>query len=67
MSEYHVPVLLEPSLDGLQLKPDGIYVDTTFGGGGHAKGIINRLDDKGHLFVFDQEAATEANLWEDDR
>jgi 16S rRNA (cytosine1402-N4)-methyltransferase len=62
-----VPVLLEPSLDGLQLKPDGIYVDATFGGGGHAKGIINRLDDKGHLFVFDQDVATEANLWEDDR
>jgi len=63
MSEYHVPVLLGPSIDGLDLRPDGIYVDVTFGGGGHAREIANRLDDKGHLFVFDQDEDAEANLW----
>ncbi|HJW30041.1 MAG TPA: 16S rRNA (cytosine(1402)-N(4))-methyltransferase RsmH, partial [Saprospiraceae bacterium] len=66
-SEYHVPVLLEPSLEGLQIRPDGLYVDATFGGGGHAKAITRRLDDKGHLFVFDQDADAAANLWGDNR
>lgn len=63
MSEYHVPVLLGPSIDGLDIRPEGIYVDATFGGGGHAKEIAQRLDDKGHLFVFDQDEDAEANLW----
>jgi 16S rRNA (cytosine1402-N4)-methyltransferase len=67
MSEYHVPVLLGPSLDGLDIKPDGIYVDVTFGGGGHAREITQRLDDKGHLFVFDQDEDAAANLWGDER
>jgi 16S rRNA (cytosine1402-N4)-methyltransferase len=67
MSEYHVPVLLGPSLDGLDIKPDGIYVDVTFGGGGHAREITHRLDDKGHLFVFDQDEDAAANLWGDER
>ena len=67
MSEYHVPVLLGPSLDGLDIKPDGIYVDVTFGGGGHAREITNRMDDKGHLFVFDQDEDAAANLWGDER
>jgi 16S rRNA (cytosine1402-N4)-methyltransferase len=67
MSEYHVPVLLQASLDGLQILPDGIYVDATFGGGGHAREITRQLDDKGHLFVFDQDAEAVANLWNDDR
>ncbi len=67
MSEYHIPVLLGPSIDGLAIKPDGIYVDVTFGGGGHAREITNRLDDKGHLFVFDQDEDAVANLWGDDR
>jgi 16S rRNA (cytosine1402-N4)-methyltransferase len=66
MSEYHVPVLLGPSLDGLRIRPDGIYVDVTFGGGGHARGIAEYLDDKGHLFVFDQDEDAEANLWGDE-
>lgn len=63
MSEYHVPVLLGPSVDGLAIRPDGIYVDATFGGGGHAKELAQRLDDKGYLFVFDQDEDAEANLW----
>jgi len=67
MSEYHVPVLLGPSLYGLDIKPDGIYVDVTFGGGGHAREITQRLDDKGHLFVFDQDEDAAANLWGDER
>ncbi len=70
MSEYHTPVLLTESLAGLAIKPDGIYVDVTFGGGGHAKGITERLSkdsDKGHLFVFDQDEDAIANLWGDDR
>lgn len=67
MSEYHVPVLLAASLDAMAIRPDGIYIDATFGGGGHAKGISDRLDDKGHLFVFDQDEDAAANLWGDDR
>ena len=67
MSEYHVPVLLGPSMEGLRIRPDGLYVDTTFGGGGHAREITNRLDDKGHLFVFDQDEDAEVNLWGDER
>ncbi len=67
MSEYHIPVLLNESLDGLAIRPDGIYVDVTFGGGGHSREILNRLDDKGHLFVFDQDEDAVHNLWGDDR
>lgn len=67
MSEYHVPVLLNESLDGLAIKPNGIYVDVTFGGGGHAREISRRIDDKGHLFVFDQDTDAVANLWDDSR
>ena len=54
MSEYHNPVMLQECLDGLNINPDGIYVDVTFGGGGHSKEIINHLD-KGHLYSFDQD------------
>ncbi|MGB4849369.1 MAG: 16S rRNA (cytosine(1402)-N(4))-methyltransferase RsmH [Saprospiraceae bacterium] len=67
MSEYHIPVLLNESLDGMAIRPDGIYVDVTFGGGGHSREILNRLDDKGHLFVFDQDEDAVHNLWGDDR
>ncbi|MEQ9405074.1 MAG: 16S rRNA (cytosine(1402)-N(4))-methyltransferase RsmH [Cyclobacteriaceae bacterium] len=55
MSEYHNPVLFQESLDGLDIKPDGVYVDVTFGGGGHSQGILNQLT-TGHLLVFDQDA-----------
>lgn len=50
---YHIPVMLNECLEGLQIKPDGIYVDVTFGGGGHSKEILKRLGDKGKLFAFD--------------
>ena len=52
---YHVPVLLKESVDGLAIRPGGVYVDVTFGGGGHAREILSRLDDNGRLFSFDQE------------
>ncbi len=64
---YHVPVLLNESIDGLAIKPDGIYVDVTFGGGGHSKEILRRLGKKGHLFSFDQDPDAEKNIVNDDR
>ena len=54
-------------MEGLKIRPDGLYIDTTFGGGGHAKEIAARLDDKGHLFVFDQDEDAIQNLWGDER
>ena len=64
---YHVPVLLQESIDGLNIKPDGIYVDVTFGGGGHSKEILNRLGKNGHLYSFDQDEDAEKNILDDDR
>lgn len=64
---YHVPVLLQESVDGLGILPDGIYVDVTFGGGGHSKEILSRLGKKGHLYSFDQDADAEKNIVDDDR
>ncbi|MBR0259005.1 MAG: 16S rRNA (cytosine(1402)-N(4))-methyltransferase RsmH [Prevotella sp.] len=64
---YHVPVLLKESVDGLDIQPDGIYVDVTFGGGGHSKEILSRLGKKGHLYSFDQDADAEKNMVDDDR
>ena len=64
---YHVPVLLQESVDGLDIQPDGIYVDVTFGGGGHSKEILSRLGKKGHLYSFDQDADAEKNIVDDDR
>ena len=64
---YHVPVLLMESVDGLAIKPDGVYIDTTFGGGGHSKELLNRLGKKGHLFSFDQDADAERNSINDER
>ncbi len=58
---YHVPVLLHESIDGLGLKQDGIYVDVTFGGGGHSREILSRLHGEGHLYSFDQDADAEKN------
>lgn len=64
---YHVPVLLKESVDGLGIQPDGIYVDVTFGGGGHTYEILSRLGKNGHLFSFDQDADAENNIVADDR
>lgn len=63
---YHVPVLLKDSIDGLNVFPGGVYVDVTFGGGGHSEEILNRLNCKGHLYSFDQDADAERNIrWND--
>jgi 16S rRNA (cytosine1402-N4)-methyltransferase len=64
---YHVSVLLKESVDGLDIQPDGVYVDTTFGGGGHSREILSRLGKKGHLYSFDQDADAEKNIVDDDR
>ena len=59
---YHVPVLLKPSVDGLNVQSGGIYVDVTFGGGGHSREILSRLDNQAHLYSFDQDADAEQNV-----
>jgi 16S rRNA (cytosine1402-N4)-methyltransferase len=65
--EYHNPVLLHATVDGLNIKPDGVYVDVTFGGGGHSREILNRLGPNGKLFAFDQDEDAIANTIVDDR
>ncbi|MCG9791392.1 16S rRNA (cytosine(1402)-N(4))-methyltransferase RsmH [Flavobacterium algicola] len=65
--EYHNPVLLHESIDGLNIKPDGVYVDVTFGGGGHSREILNRLGPNGKLFAFDQDEDALANALDDSR
>ena len=64
---YHVPVLLKESIDGLAIQPGGVYVDVTFGGGGHSREILRRLGPDGHLYSFDQDADAEKNIVDDDR
>lgn len=64
---YHIPVLYNETLNGLAIKPDGVYVDATFGGGGHSKGILERLGAKGKLIAFDQDADAEKNVPADAR
>lgn len=66
VEDYHIPVLLKQSVDGLNVKPDGIYVDVTFGGGGHSREILSRLSSDGHLFSFDQDADAEQNASQGD-
>jgi 16S rRNA (cytosine1402-N4)-methyltransferase len=66
-SNYHVPVLLKEVLDALQIKPFGVYVDCTFGGGGHSKEILKQLGNDGKLFVFDQDADAKQNVPDDNR
>lgn len=61
---YHVPVLLNECLDGLNIQPDGTYIDVTFGGGGHSKEIFKRLNENGRLIVFDQDSDARQNAWE---
>ncbi|WP_400076719.1 16S rRNA (cytosine(1402)-N(4))-methyltransferase RsmH [Winogradskyella sp. R77965] len=65
--EYHNAVLLKETVDGLDIKPDGVYVDVTFGGGGHSREILSRLGTKGKLYAFDQDKDALANTIEDDR
>ncbi|ALM09347.1 16S rRNA methyltransferase [Sediminicola sp. YIK13] len=64
---YHNPVLLKESVDGLNIKEDGVYVDVTFGGGGHSREILRRLGEKGKLFAFDQDEDALENALDDDR
>lgn len=64
---YHVPVMLQESLDGLDIQPSGVYVDVTFGGGGHSREILNRLGEDGKLYGFDQDADAEKNIPKDAR
>jgi 16S rRNA (cytosine1402-N4)-methyltransferase len=66
-SEYHIPVLFQETLNGLAIQPDGVYVDCTFGGGGHSRGILEQLSGKGKLIAFDQDADAQKNMPEDDR
>ena len=65
--EYHNPVLLKETVDGLNIKPDGIYVDVTFGGGGHSREILNRLGADGRLYAFDQDEDALRNVLDDKR
>ena len=67
MNGYHTPVMLEESMEALNIKPDGIYVDCTFGGGGHSRGILSRLGKDGMLVAFDQDADAQDNLPDDER
>ncbi len=67
MSQYHVPVLLEESIELLDINPSGVYVDLTFGGGGHSRHILSKLDAKGRLYSFDQDLDTHANHPQDER
>ncbi|TAE86917.1 MAG: 16S rRNA (cytosine(1402)-N(4))-methyltransferase RsmH [Bacteroidetes bacterium] len=67
MSNYHVPVMLAACLDGLNINPEGIYVDVTFGGGGHSRAILNKLNQHGKLVAFDQDEDAKQNLPDDNR
>jgi 16S rRNA (cytosine1402-N4)-methyltransferase len=64
---YHVPVLLQEVIEGLQIVPNGVYVDCTFGGGGHSRAILQHLNADGRLYVFDQDADAKQNVPEDER
>ncbi|MCE2617304.1 MAG: 16S rRNA (cytosine(1402)-N(4))-methyltransferase RsmH [Phocaeicola sp.] len=66
-STYHIPVLLQESIEGLNITPGGIYVDVTFGGGGHSREILKRMDPTAHLYSFDQDADAEKNIVDDQR
>ena len=66
-TDYHIPVLFQETIAHLNIIPDGIYVDATFGGGGHSRGILSKLGPKGKLIAFDQDADAKKNLPNDDR
>lgn len=67
MTEYHNPVMLKECIEGLNIKPDGVYVDVTFGGGGHSREILKHLGPEGRLLAFDQDADAQKNIPKDDR
>ena len=67
LTDYHTPVLLKEAIEGLNIKPNGIYVDCTFGGGGHSRAILSCLDENGKLFAFDQDDDARKNLPDDER
>lgn len=66
-NEYHIPVLLKETVDGLNIRPNGVYVDVTFGGGGHSREILSRLGPEGRLFAFDQDSDALKNTIDDKR
>ena len=66
-TSYHVPVMLDESVKGLNIQEGGIYVDVTFGGGGHSREIVKRMDSDGELYGFDQDADAEHNIPDDSR
>ena len=66
MNDYHTPVMLNQCIEGLQIKPDGVYVDATFGGGGHSREIVKLLS-TGKVYAFDQDEDAERNVFHDDR
>jgi 16S rRNA (cytosine1402-N4)-methyltransferase len=67
VKQYHIPALLEPCMDGLEIRKDGTYADLTFGGGGHSRAILERLGENGRLIVFDQDEDAWANRIDDKR
>jgi 16S rRNA (cytosine1402-N4)-methyltransferase len=67
LETYHIPVLLQESVDGLKIQSEGVYVDVTFGGGGHSREILRRLGKRGHLYGFDQDVDAERNIPGDER
>ena len=67
VNKYHTPVLLTEAVDGLKINKDGVYVDVTYGGGGHSREILSRLGEKGRLIAFDQDFDSKVNLIHDDR
>ena len=67
MSNYHQPVMLDQCIQGLNIQPDGVYVDVTFGGGGHSRTILDGLGEKGRLVAFDQDPDAQSNAFDDPR
>lgn len=67
LQDYHIPVLLNETIAGLNIKPAGVYVDCTFGGGGHSRFVLQQLNEDGKLFVFDQDADAKKNVPDDER
>ena len=63
INTYHIPVLRDACIEGLDIKPSGVYVDVTFGGGGHSRAIFEKLSSEGFLYVLDQDADAKANAW----